>query len=119
MGKFEVQVDYNGSFGKLDYLGLATYDAISAGLIGDDEMATGTHYQQWLADLAYRPTKRWNLFAKLGINSSSASSIKQLHHYRQTYEYTVAAQYFLDKEQDMRISLGYFGKNTHLRKASD
>lgn len=116
MGKFEVQVDYNGSFGKLDYLGLATYDAISAGLIDDDEMATGTHYQQWLADLAYRPTKRWNLFAKLGINSSSASSIKQLHHYRQTYEYTVAAQYFLDKEQDMRISLGYFGKNTHFKE---
>ncbi len=116
LGKFEMQVDYNGSFGKLDYLGLATEDAIKAGLIGDNEMATGTHYQQWLTDLVYRPNKRWNLFAKLGVNSSSASSIEQLHHYRLTYEYTAAAQYYLDKSQDMRLSLGYFGKSTHFKK---
>lgn len=115
-GKFEVQLDYNMSLGKMDYLGLATADAKRAGLIADDEMATGTNYQQWVMDLGYRPHPRWMLFAKLGVNCSSASDIDQLKNYRKTYEYSAAAQYFLDKEQDIRISLGYFGKTIDFKK---
>lgn len=114
-GKFEAQLDYNLSLGKMDYLGLATEDAKRAGLIADDEMATGTNYQQWILDLGYRPTPRWCLFTKLGVNCSSSSDIARLQHYRKTYEYLVAAQYFLDKEQDLRVSLGYFGKTIDYR----
>lgn len=109
-GKLEAQLDYNLSLGKMDYLGLASADAKRAGLIANDEMATGMSYQQWTLDLGYHPTTRWCMFTKLGVNCSSSSDIARLQHYRKTYEYLVAAQYFLDKEQDLRVSLGYFGK---------
>ena len=111
-----MQVDYNGSFSQLDYLGFATSDALEAGHIDKNHLMTDTRYQQLVADFGYRPTPRWNLFAKFGINNSSAKSIKPLHNYRQTYEYTVAAQYFLDKTQDIRLMIGYIGKSTHYKK---
>lgn len=114
--KWEMQVDYNGSFSQLDYLGFASSDALNAALIDTNHLVTDTRYQQWVADFGYRPTPRWNLFAKFGINNSSAKSIKPLHNYRQTYEYTVAAQYFLDKAQDIRLMIGYIGKSTHYKK---
>lgn len=114
--KWEMQVDYNGSFSQLDYLGFATSDALEAGLIDKNHLITDTRYQQLVADFGYRPTPRWNLFAKFGINNSSAKIIKPLHNYRQTYEYTVAAQYFLDKAQDIRLMIGYIGKSTHYKK---
>lgn len=114
--KWEMQVDYNGSFSQLDYLGFATSDALESGLIDTNHLVTDTRYQQWVVDFGYRPTPRWNLFAKFGINNSSAKSIKPLHNYRQTYEYTVAAQYFLDKTQDIRLMIGYIGKSTHYKK---
>lgn len=112
IGKFNFQVDYNGAFGKLDYLGLVTSDAKSAGVIGANDLATNTQYQQWVVDLGYWPTKRWNLFVKLGENSSSSSDFDQLRHYRKTYECTASAQYFLDTSQEVRIGLSYYGRTT-------
>lgn len=114
--KWDLQVDYNGAFGKLDYLGLATADALAAGIINSNQLVTNTRYQQWVIDFGYRPTPRWNLFAKVGINNSSAKKIKPLQNYRQTYEYTVAAQYFIDKTQDIRVMIGYIGKSTRYKK---
>lgn len=115
-GKVNMQFDYNLSLGELDYLGLATSDARKAGLIAADDMIRHTKYQQFVVDLGYWPTKRWNLFTKLGLNCSSSSDIDQLHNYRKTYEYTAAAQYFLDKSQEVRISLSYYGKSINYKE---
>lgn len=116
IGKLSLQLDYNGAFGKLDYLGLATADAKMAGLIGEGEMVTSTKYNQWVMDIGYCPTKRWNLFCKFGISNTSSSDIEALHNYRTTYEYQAAAQYFLDKTQEVRLSMSYYGKTTKYKK---
>lgn len=115
-GKLSIQLDYNGAFGTIDYLGLATADARRAGLIGRDEMITDTRYNQLVMDIGYWPTKRWNLFCKLGISNSSSADIDALRNYRTTYEYMAAAQYFMDKTQEVRLSLSYYGKTTKYRK---
>lgn len=116
IGKLSVQLDYNGAFGKIDYLGLATADARIAGLIDRDEMATRTRYNQLVMDIGYWPTKRWNLFCKLGISNTSSADMEALHNYRTTYEYSAAAQYFLDKAQEVRLSMSYYGRTIKYKK---
>lgn len=117
IGKFDLQLDYNGAFGKVDYLGIATADAQMAGLLGEDDMAARTQYKQWVLDVGFWLAKRWNIFTKLGVSSSSSSEIKQLNNYRNTYEYSLAAMYALDKAQDVRLSLSYYGKTIDYKKA--
>lgn len=116
LGKFDLLLDYNGAFGKADYLGLVTSDARAAGLTSPDGIVTNTRYQQWVADISYRPTERWVMFVKLGLNGSSSSDYEQLRNYRKTYECTTAVQYFLDKSQDLRLSLSYYGRSTKYKE---
>lgn len=106
--KFQVYLDYMGSFDQLDHLGIVTAD------LG---LNKNVLYNSITLKANWQFVPKWNLMAK-GMYELASADDPSLRLYRQSIGWIGCVEFYPWEEQNLRLSVAYFGRNHDFTRGS-
>ena len=107
--RFQVYVDYMGSWDSLDRLGIVRND------LGLQE---NVRYHSVIGKASWQFAPKWNLMGKGMYELASVAQMPQLALYRQSIGWVGSVEFYPWDQQDLRFFLAYIGRNYDFTKAS-